>query len=232
MIDEMACRRVHNGHASGYGFILTIEIDFAQKIEGNLEEQLTEWIYKSLDRAHRALDFDRAWSFVSNVRMDQWVDPCTVCEASLEHPWSSATASTSCSTCDRENSLQVCVHIDDHFRMAGPDEGLFGYSYGEPDAVCAAALLAQFDTAPESVRGLAVSGVDETQIRDEWAECITHTPNRYDRDGKGYMVHPMYTLPESCQDGTLGTWPQVCVRREMSFNFGWPEYPGGRGRDW
>jgi hypothetical protein len=71
--------------------------------------------------------------------------------------------------------------------------------------------------------------VCERTVRDEWAESISLTPNDFDRPGGGYMVHPMYSLPEELQHGSMGNidnWPSnVCVTREKSYNFGWENYP-------
>jgi hypothetical protein len=110
-------------------------------------------------------------------------------------------------------------------------ELLFSYAPGHcvDTLVDPALVLEHFTTPPQDVRGIAISGVNREVIRDQWAECIVLTTNSFDRAGKGFMAHPMWTLPEEGQDGTF---PRLASIREKSFNFGWPEYPGSRGADW
>ena len=91
---DMACRKQHNNSPSRYGLIVCIDVDFSKKIEGDLETALKEWVWDSLDRAHRALDFEVPWHFVSNVRYDQWEDDGSDDEN------------------ERRNCYQVCVHIE------------------------------------------------------------------------------------------------------------------------
>ena len=85
-----------------------------------------------------------------------------------------------------------------------------------------AAVLEHFGEAPAEMQGIAISGVDERTLRDEWVSCISQEPNTFDRPGSGYMVHPMRVLPMQMYDGSI---PPMTIVREQSFNFGWPDYP-------
>lgn len=205
-IHDMACLRQHNNHGSVYGFIIVLDIDFESKIEGEVERALKEYVWDSLDSAHRALDSDNGWVFVSNVLRDQWEDED---ESDEEERMAS-----------RKNRYQICVKTERRQNCILP---LFHYSYTSGHVpIQSSAVLEHFTCPPATVRGIAVSGVDQLILRDEWAECITAVPNIFDRPGKGYMLHPMWTLCEKEFDGAI---PRLASVREQSFNFGWPEYP-------
>ena len=182
-----------------------------KKIEGALERELEHWVWDSLNRAHRALDFEAPWHFASNVRHDQWQD-----DGSDDKN-------------ERLNCYQVCVHIEP--RTGNGEPPLLSYSpeHAVVTPVCPDKVLAHFATPPRDVRGVGISGVNQAVLCDEWVNCISLTPNTFDRDGEGYMRHPMYTLPDRCQANCL---PRMFTCREMSFNFNWPNYPGTLGQDW
>lgn len=211
MITDMACYRQHNGHASAYGCIIVIDVDFTQKIEGSFKRQLDTWALRSLDKAHRALNFETAWRFVGNIRSDQWTS---------DDPED-----------DPENSYQICLHTEPSSYCAY-DYPLFRYSHLQPtSAVHASAILQYFEpsSAPDGVSGIAISGVDQCVLRNQWSECIAKDSNEFDGDGKGYMVHPMTILQDKESDDRD---VPTMVYREKSFEFAWPDYPGGRGDNW
>lgn len=212
IIDDMACRKQHNNTATQYGIIIVVDVDFAKKIEGDLEKTLEEWIYDSLNNAHRTLDFSNSWKFVSNVRADQWEDDEDPSEKN-------------------ENRYQVCINIQGWPGAMDYDSGLFSYWYDLTNPkVHPARVLEYFDAPPTEVRGVAVSGVSQEVLIQQWIQCIAKDSNDFERAGRGYMIHPMWELPEQCQDGTL---PRLFTCREMSFNFGWPNYPPHNlGDDW
>lgn len=215
MITDMACYRRHNGHASVYGFIIVIDVDFDQKIEGSFETKLGAWVLQSLDKAHRALNFETPWHFVSNIRSDQ-----RFIETSSDPEDDS-----------QENSYQICLHTEPSSQDAY-DYPLFRYSHlHSTSAVHASAILQYFEpsSAPDGVSRIAISGVDQYVLRDQWSECIAKDSNEFDHNGKGYMVHPMRILIDKFQFECCGS--SICIR-ETSFRFGWPEYPGDRGNDW
>ena len=212
-IQDMACRKIHNDAPSRFGLIVVVDVACSSKIEGSFERRLEEWAWDSLDRAHQAVDARAQWHFVSNVLIDQFDD-----------------------TDDdqyRQNQYQICVHIEPPTAYR-KSNGLFCYSPEHSDwaknPVHPARVLEHFATPPAEVRGVAVSGVSQTIIRDEWADCIAKCSEQFDRDGKGFMLHPMWTLP--AMNSGNAALPRLFTRREMSFNFGWPSYPGGRGNDW
>ena len=212
IIDDMACRKQHNDTATRYGIVIVVDVDFAKKIEGDFKSTLDGWIWDSLNRAHRALDFGIGWEFVSNVLRDQWRD-----EGDEQYETT------------YENRYQVCVSIE---CMSGgmDNDGLFDYSY-EPQnpKVHPARVLEHFTAPPTEVRGVAISGVNQDVLRNEWIQCIAKEVSDFDRPGLGYMRHQMWILPEQAQDGTI---PRLFSVRERSFNFGWPNYPGDLGDDW
>ena len=212
-IQDMACRRQDNGRPSFFGFIIVIDVDFKQKIHDALERRLEEWVWDSLDRAHRALDFETPWMFVSNVHSDQWNgDYKDEDGESIE---------------GRENSYQVCVYTEPSNRWIYP---LFNYSHFEGVLpVDPSAILNYFDTEPAAVRSISVSGVDQPTLRNQWVNCIIKDPDEFDRPGRGYMRHPMWTLPDRLQ---ADSFPRLADVREQSFTFGWPDYPGELGDDW
>ena len=206
-IRDMACRTLHNGSPSRFGLMVVVDVTFSAKIEGALERALEGWVWDSLDRAHRALDFETCWQFVGNVLHDQWEDEE-----------------------GRFNRYQACVNIESYTCGDAGDDGLFPYDlvHSSTAPVDPARVLEHFTSPPPAVRGVAISGVNQGILRDQWADCIAQESN-FDRAGKGYMLHPMWTLPEQAQDGTF---PRLATVREKSFNFGWPDYPGNRGGDW
>lgn len=205
-IQDMVCRKLHNNSPSRIGLIIVVDVTFSTKIEGDLERALEEWVWDSLDSAHRALDFDVVWQFVSNVVRDKNID-----EGYEDYPE------------ERENMYQVCVNIEPSASIGKLP--LFRYSAGYEiqSPVNPASVLEHFTSPPVEVRGIAVSGVDQDILRGQWKDCISQAPNSFDRAGKGDMQHPMWILPESEQDGSF---PRLASIREMSFNFGWPGYPG------
>ena len=212
-IQDMACRKLHNGSPSRFGLIVVVDVDFSFKIEGALERALEGWVWDSLDRAHRALDFEVCWRFVGNVLHDQWEDKAYE-DYLVQH----------------FNWYQVCVNIKSDVCGDAGDNGLFPYApeHISPEPVDPASVLEHFTSSPSAVRGVAISGVNQNIVRDQWAECIAQE-SHFDRAGKGFMLHPMWTLAEQAQDGTF---PRLTDVRERSFNFGWPDYPGQRGEDW
>ena len=204
IITGMACRKVHNGTESTHGLIICLDVDFARKIEGEVEKAIEEWVYNCLDQAHQALDFKCELDFVFNVLDDQWRLESDDVSVDVEP--------------DEANRIQAAVHISGGF---GPSVWpLFKENTRIP--VDPAAVLAHFHTPPAFIRTVGISGVSERCLRDEWTEMIREDPTRFSRAGKGYMVHPMYTLPDQAQHGTI---PYMATRREMSFNFGWENYP-------
>lgn len=211
VIDKMVCTKQHNGSPSRYGLIVCVDVDFSKKIEGDFETTLKEWIWDSLNRAHRELDFEVAWHFVSNVRSDQWEDDDSDTED------------------ERANCYQVCVQIEPYRDNGGPPLLSYAPRHAVDTPVHPDKVLQHFTSPPRDVRGVAVSGVNQAVLCDEWVNCIAQMMNTFDREGMGYMLHPMHTLPESFQADSL---PRMSTRREKSFNFGWPGYPGQRGRDW
>ena len=210
-IRDMACRKVHNGKPSNHGLMIGMDIDFDKKIEGDLERTLERWVVDSLYKAHRALDNANWWHFVATVQHDQWQN-----EGDDE---------------DRMNGYRVVVHFDRH-----QDEDrfpLYSYSNEKTVHVAPAHVLSHFETPPVFVRSIGISGVNERLMRDGWAETITKTPNCVDRAGKGYMLHRMWRFAgENYHDTENAPEHAHHTVREMSFNFGWENYPGNRGENW
>jgi hypothetical protein len=205
VIQDMVCRKLHNNSPSRIGLIIVADVSFSTKIEGDLERALEGWVWDSLDSAHRALDFDAGWAFVSNVVRDQNID-----DGYADYPE------------ERENMYQVCVNIEPCAIMGKLP--LFRYSggYAIQSPVTPASVLEHFASPPVEVRGISVSGVDQDILRGQWEDCISKDPDSFDRAGQGYMQHPMWVLPDRAQDGTFLRLASV---RERSFNFGWSGYP-------
>ena len=104
---------------------------------------------------------------------------------------------------------------------------LYSYHHDVVDVpVSPSRVLSHFEAPPVFVRSIGVSGVDKTVLRDEWADTIAVMPACVERAGRGYMVHPMWRFAEEAQA------QEPFNVREMSFNFGWENYPGERGNDW
>ena len=203
---DMACRKQHNNSPSRYGLIVCIDVDFSKKIEGDLETALQEWVWDSLDRAHRELDFEVPWYFVNNVRHDQWEDD----DSDNDEP-------------QHHNCYQICVQIEPDKDSGGPPLLSYAQQHEVKTPVHPEKVLEHFTAPPRDVRGVAISGVNQEVLCDEWSNCIAPMTNTFSRGGKGYMLHPMYTLPEQLQAETL---PRMFCQRERSFTFGWPNYPG------
>jgi hypothetical protein len=45
LIEDMACRKQHNGSPSRFGLIVCTDVDFAKKVDGDFERELEAWIY-------------------------------------------------------------------------------------------------------------------------------------------------------------------------------------------
>ena len=199
-IQDMACRKVHNGTSSNYGLMICIDIDFAKKIEGDIERTLESWIVSSLDKARRAVDKDNAWHSVSVVQWDQ-----EVVDEDEEYV-------------ERRNAYRVVVKF---VRMREDMWPLFSYN-GPVVQVSPECVLGHFDTPPEFVRSIGVSGVSDTVLRDEWAETIMVTFSNFTCPGKGFMRHPMWIY-------RISNPPMKTT--EVSYRYGWVDYPGDRFKD-
>lgn len=202
-IEDMACRMQHNGAPSRYGLIVSIDVDPSKQIAADLEQSLKEWIFDSLDNAHRALDCHVEWHFVSNVK----------CDVSLFEDD------------ETENRYQVCVNITPNENNEASN-GLFLY---QPKLECdtevdPSAVLHHFTTPPREARSVSISGVNTTVISDEWSDCISPCPDTFARAGEGYMLHRMHTLvAEGCTP-----FPRMFTSHETSFSFNWPGYGGSQ----
>ena len=207
--EDFACQKVHNATPSTNGLLICLDVDFDKKIGGDVKHSIEEWVYGCLDRAHKAHDYEFDWHFVANVRHDQ-----------RQEEDGGDTDNDSGDSNNKQNGLQVAVHFESVDTYAWP---LFNEARAK---VYPSDILLHFHTPPTCIRTVGISGVSMRCLRDEWAEMISTEPDSFDRPGKGYMTHPMYTLPGRMQDGTLGTcFSDACVRREMSFSFGWENYP-------
>ena len=201
----MTYSKLQNGSPSRFGLIVSVDVANDTVIYGTFRRALEEWVWDSLDRAHRCLDHDITWYFVGNVNSDQGLSA---------------------------NRYQVCVRIEPH-DDTGEQSGLFHYMpipY-KTEPVHPANVLEHFTSPPENVRGVSVSGVHQTVLRDQWAACITklEDDSSFDIPGEGYMKHPMWTLASR---GWEAGHPRLAIRREVSYLFNWPDYPGRRGDDW
>ena len=199
------CDKLHNGSPSRFGMIVSIDVANDTKMEGAFRHTLEEWVWDSLDRAHRCLDHDITWYFVGNVNSDQGPSA---------------------------NRYQACVRIEPH-NESGEHNGLFHYMpvpY-KTEPVHPATVLEHFTSAPGDVRRVSISGVHQTVLRDQWAACITklEDDSSFDTLGLGYMAHPMWTLPAR---GWEAGHTRMYALKERSCHFGWPEYPGNRGNNW
>ena len=77
-------------------------------------------------------------------------------------------------------------------------------------------MLEALPEEPACVKGVGVSAVSDKLMMELWADRVSEEPNSFDKNGKGYMVHPMWM-----REATGGGWVDI---REQSFNFGWDGY--------
>lgn len=203
LINEYVCEKKHNDKPSTHGLVIGVDVDFNLKITPDVEDAISKWLYTCLDCAHRNVDFGTDWHYVYNIKHDQWRD------------YDEAYGID-----EKKNSIQVAVHFQQRDTCQWP---LF-VENGTRVHPCV--ILEHLHSAPTYIHRIGVSGVSERCLREQWWEIISPDTDGFDRKGKGYMQHPMWTLVEKDQDGTLGTdYASAPCMREQSYRFQWDCYP-------
>lgn len=196
----------HNNAASRQGVVVCVQIEPNINIDFDVEENIMRWVEHALREAHCELDTANMWHYVYGVRHDQW---------------------RSCELAPVLNGIQITVHFAQIRTDASADWPVFPNEEAERPYIDAADVLQYFSgDLPANVTGVGVSALSERRIISEWAETISQGPTTFCRPGDGFNNHLMYTLHN------FASRTNPSITRERSDTFGWPDYPGQRGRQW
>jgi len=171
----------HNDSPSSHGMIIIIET--LRRIQGEEWDIIDDWISDCLYKAHKQLALDEEWHSVGNIR-----DTDIIEQRKYER--------------NKFSRYQVCLHFINKTVLwteglypkheTAPQENsmvpVYPYSL-RPDPVHPRSILSHFDFPPVwlKVFRIAVSGVAEPLLRDEWRRVVSN--------GEGYGFHPSYVFP-------------------------------------
>ena len=197
MIDDMACTKRSNGGESNN--ILLIVSTNRDVDPESVEDDVVQWVLRGL----------------SDPRFD------CLKECDVQYPWHVvSTVKDDGRTSNDPGCIVVAVRI-------GQDMGKwFGCQKGEKGLIIvdespplpsakADDVLEALPPEPAFLTGVGVSAVSDKLMMQLWADLVSTESNSFDKDGKGYMVHPMWMRFSD------GDWQNI---REQSCNFGWDGY--------
>ena len=195
MIDELVCTKRSNGGQSNnlLLFVSTKGDVDPESVEGGV----VQWVLRGLSdpRFDHLKCFDQyPWHVVSNVQDDGNSNnepPCIVV------------------------AVRIGIDSGKWLRCGRDDTGLIIIDEAPPlPSAKADDLLEALPPEPECVTGVGVSAVSDKLMMEVWADLISTQSNTFDKNGEGYMVHPMWMR-------LGGEWNSI---REQSCNFGWDGY--------
>ena len=199
MIDDMACTKRSNGGQSNNLLLLVNTKDGVDP--ESVEGEVVQWVLRGLsyprfDHLKDCGGRQYPWRVVSNVRDDGHSN-------------------------NEPGCIVVAIRIgQDVGKWVGcehDDTGLIIIDESPPlPSAKADDILEALPPEPTCVTGVGVSAVSDKLMMELWADLISEDSNSFDRNGRGYMVHPMWMRFPG------GDWNDV---REQSFNFGWDGYP-------
>ena len=198
MIGEMVCTKRSNGGQSNN---LVISVNTEQGVDPeSVEDEVVQWVLRGLsdprfDHLKEGDGHQYPWRVVSNVQNDG-------------------------SGNDEPGCIVVAIRIgQDVGKWAGcelDDTGLIIINESPPlPSAKAGDILEALPPEPTCVTGVGVSAVSDKLMMELWADLISVESNTFDKNGKGFMVHPMWMR------FTDDEWNNV---REQSCNFGWDGY--------
>ena len=200
MIDDMACTKRSNGGQSNNLLLLVNTKDGVNP--ESVEGEVVQWVLRGLSDPRfdylKIWDSQYQWNVVSNVKNDGHSSNDPGC-------------------------IVVCIRIGQDmgrwYRCEHDASGLIIIDEAPPlPSAKADDILEALPHEPACVTGVGVSAVSDKLMMQLWADLISENSNSLDKNGKGYMVHPMWMRFPG------GDWNDV---REQSFNFGWDGYPTG-----
>ncbi len=198
IIDDMACTKRSNGEKSN-NLLLLVNIKYGVDPD-RVEGEVVQWVLCGLsdprfDHLKGLGGYQYPWHVVSNVK-DNALNTEIGC-------------------------IVVAVRIGQDagrwLRCKHDETGLIIIDEAPPlPSAKAKDILEALPPEPACVTGVGVSAVSDKLMMELWADLISEDSNSFDRNGEGYMVHPMWMRFPG------GDWNNV---REQSCNFGWNGYP-------
>lgn len=194
MIDDMACTKRSNGGQSN-NLLLFVKIKYGVDPD-RVEDDVVQWVLRGL----------------SDSRFDHLkeLDPVHVVSNVKDN-----------ALCTEIGCIVVAVRIGQDvgrwLRCEHDETGLIIIDEAPPlPSAKADDILEALPPEPACVTGIGVSAVSDKLMMELWADLISLDSNSFDRNGRGYMVHPMW-MRFPGRD-----WNVV---PEQSCNFGWDGYP-------
>ena len=197
MISEMACTKRSNGGKSNNLLLVVNTNDGIAP--ASVESDVVQWVLRGLSDPRfdhiKECGVQYPWYVVSNVKDDGHSDYEPGCIVV---------------------AIRIGRDIGRWLRCEYDDTGLIISDEAPPlPSAKADDILEALPPEPECVTGVGVSAVSDKLMMELWADLISADSNTFDKNGKGYMVHPMWMrFPDDA-------WNDV---REQSCNFGWDGY--------
>jgi len=197
MIGDMACTKRSNGGESNN--ILLIVSTNPDVDPESVEDDVVQWVLRGL----------------SDPRFD------CLKECDRQYPWHVvSTVKDDVRTSNDPGCIVVAVRIGQDLgnwlECEMDEKGLIIVDESPPlPSAKADDVLEALPPEPAFLTGVGVSAVSDKLMMQLWADLVSTESNSFDKDGKGYMVHPMWMrFPD-------GGWQDI---REQSCNFGWDGY--------
>ena len=197
MVGDMACTKRSNGGESN-NILLMVSTNRDVDPE-SVEGDVVQWVLRGLSDPR--FDFLKEWE--------------------TEYPWKVvSTVKDDGRTSNDPGCIVVAVRIgQDRGRWLGcehDETGLIIVDESPPlPSAKADDVLEALPPEPAFLTGVGVSAVSDKLMMQLWADLVSTESNEFDKDGKGYMVHPMWMRFSG------GDWQDI---REQSCNFGWDGY--------
>ena len=198
MISDMACTKRSNGGQSN-NLLLFVNTNDGVEPE-SVENDVVQWVLRGLSDAR----FDHLmeygvqypWHVVSNVKDNGHNDTepgCIVVAIRIGKDIGRWLG------CERDDTGLIIIDEEPPLPSAKADD-----------------ILEALPPEPECVTGVGVSAVSDKLMMELWADLISTNSNTFEKNGKGFMVHPMWMRFPA----PVG-WNDI---HEKSENFGWDGY--------
>lgn len=228
VIDDMVCTKRSNG---GESKNLLVMVNTARGVDPeSVEKEVVQWVLRGLSDPRFDYLKDEMnqyqWKVVSTVKDDGSANNESEDESEGEGEGGEEGEEGE-EAAESQDNDQGCIAVAVHIFQNGDrwseceldDTGLIVVDESPPLTKAKADdVLEALPTEPACVTGVGVSAVSDKLMMELWADLVSTESNTFDKNGMGYMVHPMWMRMHD------GGWTTV---REQSFNFGWDGYKGG-----
>lgn len=225
VIDEMVCQKRSNG---GESKNLLVMVNTARGVDPErVEGEVVQWVLRGLSDPRFDYLKDELnqyqWKVVSTVKDGGSANNESEGEIEGEGVGGEEGDDAAESRDNDQGCIVVAVRLGQNLgrwlECELDDTGLIIVDESPPQKKAKAdEVLEALPTEPACVYGVGVSAVSDKLMMELWADLVSTESNTFDKNGKGYMVHPMWMRMYD------GGWTTV---REQSFNFGWDGYTGG-----